>query len=286
MDCTGTPSKWWLLCMMYVIYILDHIALASLNWQNPIFKAFGISTDIPPLCLYTWWEPVYYYDPDIPFPESHEKHGRFAGFVDDLGDDFCFKVITVDTEEIIYQSVLCSALDDGNKSLCTANDPDSDNNSDSDSTPTPRSNGENVDLSQLLNAYQSEMQPLLFSLMRDAAEIPFLLNIATENSDPLIPSTRTHFIDPDKLIGKTFLQEYEVDGTIYRAKIMQCIKNADNVSDQYLVKFGEDREEVMNYNAIVDLLNKQIDREESDPDILYSFKSIKDHKRQVHHMKF
>ena len=32
MDRTGTSSKWWLPCMMYVIYILNHIALASLNW--------------------------------------------------------------------------------------------------------------------------------------------------------------------------------------------------------------------------------------------------------------
>ena len=26
MDRTGTPNKWWLLCMMYVIYIMNHIA--------------------------------------------------------------------------------------------------------------------------------------------------------------------------------------------------------------------------------------------------------------------
>ena len=31
MDRTGTPAKWWLLCMMYVIYILNHLALASIQ---------------------------------------------------------------------------------------------------------------------------------------------------------------------------------------------------------------------------------------------------------------
>mmetsp|Transcript_21450 Transcript_21450/g.24850 ORF Transcript_21450/g.24850 Transcript_21450/m.24850 type:complete len:243 (-) Transcript_21450:75-803(-) len=121
MDRTGTPSKWWLLCLFYVIYVLNHIALASLGWQTPIFRAFGITKDISPLMLFTWWEPVYYYDPDVPFPESREKIGRFAGFVDNVGDAFCFKVVTADTEEVIYRSVLRSALDDDNKNLRPSN---------------------------------------------------------------------------------------------------------------------------------------------------------------------
>ena len=265
--------------MMYVVYVLNHIALASLNWQNPIFKAFGITKDITPLCLFTWWELVYYYNPDIPFPKSREKIGRFAGFVDDVGDAFCFKMVTADTEEVLYRSVLRSALDDGNQNLCPSSYPTSDNSDDDEAYPTPRSNGENADLSQLLNASQTETQPLPFSLMRDAAEIPLLLTLADDDKDPLIPSTRTHFMNPDELIGKTFLREREDDGTIHRAKIMQRIENADNISDQYLVKVGKDREEVMNYNSIIDLLNKQIYRKESNPDNAYSFKSIKDHKK-------
>jgi hypothetical protein len=37
MDRTGTPAQWWLLCMTYVIYILNHIALSSLGWETPFF---------------------------------------------------------------------------------------------------------------------------------------------------------------------------------------------------------------------------------------------------------
>ena len=54
LDRTGTPDKWWLLCMTYVTFIMNHIALASLNWQTPYFSAFGITRDISPLLLYQW----------------------------------------------------------------------------------------------------------------------------------------------------------------------------------------------------------------------------------------
>ena len=68
MDRTGTPAKWWLLCMCYVVYVMNHIALASLDWQTPFYRAFGITRDISSLLIYRWWEPVYYYDSDMPFP--------------------------------------------------------------------------------------------------------------------------------------------------------------------------------------------------------------------------
>ena len=59
--------------MTYVTYIMNHIALASLDWQTPYFHAFGITWDNSPLLLYQWWEFVYYYASDMPFPESREK---------------------------------------------------------------------------------------------------------------------------------------------------------------------------------------------------------------------
>ena len=52
MDRTSTPAKWWLLCMCYVVYVMNHIALASLDWQTPFYCAFGITCDISSLLLY------------------------------------------------------------------------------------------------------------------------------------------------------------------------------------------------------------------------------------------
>ena len=183
----GTPSKWWLLCMMYVIYILNHIALASLNWQTPFFKAFGITCDISPLLLYCWWETVYYYDADLPFPQSREKLGRFAGFADNVGDAFCFKVVTSDTEQVIYRSVLRSALDKGNSNKRPSTI-QSLKKCKSDTLPT---NCEEVPLDQLTNddllkdevlltEAQSETQPVPGALLQDSAEIPIVLESEDE----------------------------------------------------------------------------------------------------------
>ena len=268
MDRTGTPSKWWLLCMSYVVYVMNHIALASLDWQTPYFRAFGITRDISPLLLYQWWEPVYYYDPDMPFPDSRERLGHFAGFADDVGDSFCFKIVSTDTEQVIYRSVLRSALDDNNPNLRAQ-------------SISRSTNGESSTDSGLPPETQYT-QPLPGALLRDASDtgIHLMSNDDQDQINPEIPTTQAHYFDPDELIGKTFLREREVDGTIHRAEIVQRIENSEAITDQYLVKFGNgEREEVMSYNAIVDFLSKQIEKEIDDPNSLYSYKSISNHRK-------
>ena len=285
MDCTGTPAKWWLLCMCYVVYVINHIALASLDWQNPFFRAFGITRDISPLLLYKWWEPVYYYDADMPFPQSREKLGRFAGFADNVGDSFCFKVVTADTEEVIYRSVLRSATDVNNPNLRPSNV-----RSEKFGATLPR-NGECFESDGVcggeddggfgISEIQADLQPIPGALLRDSAEIPILLECQSESKRPDVPSKRATYFDPDSLIGKTFLQYREVDDTIHRAKVIERIENAEAVMDQYLIEYGDgERTEVINYNALVDALNKQIDKEMNDPDGVYAFKSISDHRKK------
>ena len=146
---------------------------------------------------------MYYYDPDVPFPESREKLGCFADFVDDIGDTFCFKVVTADTEEVIYRSVLRSALDNGNQNLRPSNyphSPDTPTEDDEINEFTRISNEESTDLSGLLNPSQNGTQPVPYSLLRDIAEIPLMLTTVDEANDPLIPSTSAHFMHPGKLI--------------------------------------------------------------------------------------
>ena len=102
---------------------------------------------------------------------------------------------------------------------------------DSDTLPT---NGEsNKDLDKIaksdllkgesfgLNEAQSETQPVSGALLRDSSEIPIVLESESDIQDPNIPSQRSHFFDPDELVGKIFLCEREVDGTIHRAKITE-----------------------------------------------------------------
>ena len=57
-------------------------------------------------------------------------------------------------------------------------------------------------------------------------EVPLVLESSEALTDNDVPTTRAHFFDPDALIGKTFLREREVDGTIHKAEIMDRIQNA------------------------------------------------------------
>ena len=207
--------------MTYVTYIMNHIPLASLDWQTPYFRAFGTTRDISPFLLYQWWEPIYYYASDIPFHESREKLGHFAGFVDNVGDSFCFKIVSADNDQILYRSVLRSALDTTNSNF--------------------RAVPEHL-LPASTNGERTETLPKL--LLRDASEPGILSEI---------PTNRVHYFNPNELVGKTFLRERDADGTIHRAEIIVRIENSESIPDQYLVKFGDgEREEVMSCNAIVD----------------------------------
>jgi len=60
MGCTGTPPSLLLLCLIYIIYLLNHLAVRLLNWRTPIGVATGQVRDISSLLQYRWLEPVYY----------------------------------------------------------------------------------------------------------------------------------------------------------------------------------------------------------------------------------
>ena len=48
MDRTGTPAIYWLLCTLFTIMLLNHLALDSLNWKTLIEVAFNQQPDISP----------------------------------------------------------------------------------------------------------------------------------------------------------------------------------------------------------------------------------------------
>ena len=143
------------------------------------------------------------------------------------------------------------------------------------------------DLNKVLNEAQCETQPIPGTLLRDSTEIPLVLESASESQEPEVPSQRTYFFDPDKLVGKTFLCEREVDGTVYRSEIIERVENAEAVTDQFLISFSDgERTEIMNYNAIVNLMNKQVENELDDPESAYTFKAISDHRKKMLHMRY
>jgi hypothetical protein len=86
MDRTGSPPQTWLLALMYVCFVLNFTASASLNWRTPMEILTGSTPDISPLLSFRWWEPVYFKLDDASFPsDSRERRGRFVGISEHVG---------------------------------------------------------------------------------------------------------------------------------------------------------------------------------------------------------
>ena len=49
MDRTGTPAKFWLLCLFYVVFLLNHMSSEALGNLTPIEDATSVQADISPL---------------------------------------------------------------------------------------------------------------------------------------------------------------------------------------------------------------------------------------------
>ena len=114
LDRSGAPESCWLLCMTFVVYMLNRLAHDSLGGKTPLQAAFGVTPDVSALLAFYWFQRVFYYMPDAKFPSSKERLGRVVGIAENVGDALTFLVLTEDTNQIISRSVLRPADDDDN----------------------------------------------------------------------------------------------------------------------------------------------------------------------------
>ena len=75
MNRSSAPANCWLLCrsMIYVCYILNHIACGALNRSIPLLMFYGTTPDISIMILYTFYQPVFYATHDQHFPSESEE---------------------------------------------------------------------------------------------------------------------------------------------------------------------------------------------------------------------
>ena len=78
MNRSGATANCWLLCMIYVCYILNHIACGALNGSIPLLVLYGITPDISIMLLYTFYQPVFYATHDQHFPLKVRKEQHIA----------------------------------------------------------------------------------------------------------------------------------------------------------------------------------------------------------------
>ena len=106
LDRTNSPEDLWFLATEYSAYLLNHLAVRTLNWKTPIEVATGETPDISNLLQFHWYEKVYYLDPRSSYPSPREKLGHFVGVAEDVGDTLTYKVLTSDTRQVIFRSVV------------------------------------------------------------------------------------------------------------------------------------------------------------------------------------
>ena len=107
MNRSGAPSNCWLLCLIYVCYLLNHIVCTALDGKIPLFALIGITPDISIILLFTFYQPVFYATYDQNFPsESEEMAGYWVGFGEDCGDAMTHKILDHENQKIIYRSAV------------------------------------------------------------------------------------------------------------------------------------------------------------------------------------
>ena len=107
MNRSGAPANCWLLCLIYVCYLLNHIACSALDGKFPLLASTGITPDISIILLFTFYQPVFYatYGQHFPF-ESEERAGYWVGCCEHCGDAMTHKILDHDTQKIIYRSAV------------------------------------------------------------------------------------------------------------------------------------------------------------------------------------
>ena len=104
MDRVGAPAYTWLLCILYVCYLLNHTYNDSIK-AVPLNRLTGTTVDISPLLRFHFWQKVYYKQAENTFPsESKEGTGHIVGISEHVGPMMTWKVLNMETRKVLYRS--------------------------------------------------------------------------------------------------------------------------------------------------------------------------------------
>ncbi len=280
MDREAVPVQFWVYAMKYCVHIWNCLANSTLGWRTPTEAAFGVTPDISELLCFHFFEPVLFEASDGSYPDTKERLGRLVGFAPNVGDALTFEVLTDDTKQIICRSVIRPARDLKNPNLRVFT-PAGERKTERD--PFPKADDTPLlTPSEIVNLTLSGERPN----KRPQAEPPPV------NGEPV--QQTSGILDPDEivrksiepqrcgdqtLIGRTFCLERQADGTVAQATVVREYERVDSETQQYVVKIG-DKLDVMTHAAVVDALDKQLQRERDQPEDekLWFFKEIRHHR--------
>ena len=226
LDRTGSPAYLWLLCLMYVCFLLNNTSSKALNGSVPLQVLTGSMNDISPLLHFRWYEPVYYMVDDSHFPsDSRERRGYWVGVAKHVGHAMTYKILTEDTKKIIYRSNIRSALDPKSRNL--------------------------------------RLDPL-----NDDECIKPIIKSRHDSSDHGEDAMPMPIIDPQDLVGRTFLMPQQEDGQRFQACIVRALENYENELRkepeciQFICSVNNGQfEELVSYGDLLDSLESEEDGE-------------------------
>jgi hypothetical protein len=109
MTLTSTPAEFWCFALEYVSILRSVLARRSLNWMSPHECFWGERPDIS-VFRFVFFQQVWYYDPRQPFPNARMLPGRFLGIAQNVGDAFCFLVLTEPNDNTTSRTVLARSV--------------------------------------------------------------------------------------------------------------------------------------------------------------------------------
>ena len=268
MNRSGTPTNCWLLCLIYVCYLLNHIACTALDGKIPLLALTGITPDISIILLFTFYQPVFYATYDQHFPsESEERAGYWVGFGEHCGDAMTHKILDQDTQKIIYRSAVRPKksstpnhrLAPHGGEVSTSSDPSEDKISSGSPLGAPEGSS------------PEQKAPTVFIRSRDE-----------ENPSGSKPMPT---FDPSDLIGRTFLLPPEENGERHRAKVTRKVveiidqedgKRVENIN--FILDIGNGKvEELISYNQLLEHLENAQDHDMGMDQELFKFRAIIGH---------
>ena len=268
MNRSGAPADCWLLCLIYVCFLLNHIACTALDGKIPLLALTGITPDISIILLFTFYQPVFYATYDQHFPsESEERAGYWVGFGEHCGDAMTHEILDLDTQKIIYRSAVRPKksstpnhrLAPHGGEVSTSSDPSEDKISSGSPLGSPEGSS------------PEQKAPTVFIRSRDEE------NPSGSKSMPTF--------DPSDLIGRTFLLPPEENGERHRAKVTRKVVEIIDQEDgqrveniNFIPDIGNGKvEELISYNQLLEHLENAQDHDMGMDQELYKFRAIIGH---------
>ena len=268
MNRSGAPANCWLLCLIYVCYLLNHIVCTALDGKISLFGLTGITPDISIISLSLSINQCFMpHMTRISHLNVKRGLGYWVGFGEHCGDAMTHKILDHDTQKIIYRSAVRPKKS---------------------STPNHRLAPHGVEVSASSDPSEDKISsgsplgsPEVSSPKQKA---PTVLTRSRDEDNPSGSKPMPTF-DPSDLIGRTFLLPPEENGERHRAKVTrQVVEIIDQDNGQrveniiFILDIGNGKvEELISYNQHLEHLENAQDHDMGMDQELYRFRAIIGH---------